>query len=161
VHELQRRHIVWFAESWVYFCIGLVLGLVEVAAGAGKLTEIVSSLHTSFAETFFVLLLPTVGVSSLARHASHPSPPPPTHTHTLTSHPPPPPPSLQSACSQPPRGCPQWQHMACGSFCLWFCLLLLLLLGVFHGFWFVLGVCGLFVFFVFVFFFWGGGVPGV
>lgn len=60
VHALRRRGVLWFTESWVYFCVGLVLGLVEVVASSPRLSEISNSLHSSFAQTFFVLLLPTV-----------------------------------------------------------------------------------------------------
>ena len=44
----------------MYFCIGLLLALFVAAVQSGKLNAVADKLHTSFADTFFVYLLPPI-----------------------------------------------------------------------------------------------------
>jgi hypothetical protein len=60
VHVLRVRSISWFPEAWVYFCIGMLLALIEGVADSPKLSRISLQLHESFAELFFVMLLPPI-----------------------------------------------------------------------------------------------------
>lgn len=60
MHSLRVRKLSWFPEAWVYFGIGLFMSMIVAVASSDQLSRIETQLHKSFAEMFFIVLLPPI-----------------------------------------------------------------------------------------------------